>query len=56
MVELYKMIESTKLEYISVVWNNLSITKSNSIEIFQRKFIMMFCDKFFKTKSFNNYS
>ena len=30
-----------KFEYKNVVWNNLYLTKSNSIEIVQRKFVAM---------------
>ena len=39
--------------YNSIVWNKIVLTKSNSIEIEQRKFIAMLNDTFFKIKSFD---
>ena len=55
MIILYKTLERPKLEYNSIVWNNLSLTKRNGIETVQRKFIAMLCDTFLKKKLFYNY-
>ena len=51
-IRLYKIIKKTftfvrhKFEYNSLVWNYLSLTKSNSIEVVQRKFKTMLYDNF----------
>ena len=55
MIILYKTLIRPKLEYNSVVRNNLSLTKSNSNEIVRRKFIAMLYDTFFEKKLFCNY-
>ena len=39
MMKLYKTLIRPKLEYNSVVWNNLCITKINTIKIVKRKYI-----------------
>ena len=48
MIILYKTLVRPKLEYNSSILKNLSLTKSNSMEILQRKIITMLYDKCLK--------
>jgi hypothetical protein len=46
----------SKLEYASVVWNNLSLADSNKIENIQRKFANLCYCRFFQADFLRNYN
>jgi hypothetical protein len=55
LVVFYIFLIVSKLEYASVVWNNLSLTDSNKIQNIQRKFANLCCYHFFQTDILLNY-
>jgi hypothetical protein len=52
---LYITLILSKLEYASVVWNNLTLSDSNKLENIQRKFANVCYNRFIQPNSLYNY-
>jgi hypothetical protein len=55
LVVLYNALIMSKLQYASVIWNNLTLTDSNKIENIQRKFTNLCCYCFSQFEIVRNY-